>query len=46
VEARTILALCDRFHKLPEEILAADTSLLRLIHIEALGKREEENPDG
>lgn len=28
-----MLALCDRWHKLPEEILAADASMLQMIKI-------------
>lgn len=29
-----ILALCDRFHKLPSEILAEDSELFRLLEME------------
>lgn len=32
-----ILGLCDRWHKLPSEILAEDAALLRLLAIERLG---------
>lgn len=32
-----ILGLCDRFHKLPSEVLAEDASLLRLLEIVELG---------
>ncbi len=39
--AETLLGLCDRFHKLPAEIRAHDTDLLRLLAIEAAGHREE-----
>lgn len=40
-----MLALCDRFHKLPSEVLAEDAAILRLLKIEALGKREEGGDD-
>jgi hypothetical protein len=33
-EARTLLALCDRFRKLPSEILAEDAHLFELLAIE------------
>jgi hypothetical protein len=33
-----VLGLCTRFGKLPEEIYAADATLLRLLEIESLGK--------
>jgi len=39
-EARNMLYLCDRFHKLPEEILATDASLLYLLAIERLSERQ------
>lgn len=35
--ARKILYLCERFHKLPSEILAEPAELLRLINITNLG---------
>lgn len=35
-----MLDLCQRFGKLPEEIYAADASLLRLLELEALGRSE------
>ena len=35
-----MLGLGERFGKLPEEILAADASLLRLLEIEELGRGE------
>jgi hypothetical protein len=31
------MTLCDRWHKLPEEILAMDTSNLQVIRVAALG---------
>jgi hypothetical protein len=33
-----VLTLCDRFHKLPSEVLAEPASILRLLKIEALGR--------
>jgi hypothetical protein len=33
-EARLILGLCDRFHKLPSEILAEEAMLMQLLEIE------------
>jgi len=33
--------LCDRWHKLPSEILAEDAEMLRLLVIAHLGRREE-----
>lgn len=33
-----MLALCDRFHKLPSEILAEDASLLQMLAIVERGK--------
>ena len=35
-----MLGLCDRFHKLPSEVLAEDAYLLKLINIEKLGHPE------
>lgn len=32
-----IIDLCDRWHKLPQEVLSADASLLRLLRIVAEG---------
>lgn len=40
IEARVVLGLCDRFHKLPSELLAEDVYLLRLLAIERMSKRE------
>lgn len=37
-----VLGLCDRFSKLPSDIYAEDADLLRLLKIESLGKRREE----
>jgi hypothetical protein len=33
--------LCDRWHKLPSEVLAEPVEMLRLLHIAHLGRREE-----
>jgi hypothetical protein len=41
-----ILGLCDRFHKLPSEVLAEDAYLLQLLKIEELGTPEEVEFDG
>lgn len=32
-----VLGLCDRFHKLPSEVLGEGVGLLRLLNISALG---------
>jgi hypothetical protein len=34
--------LCDRWHKLPSEVLAEDASLLQLLEIAQLGRLETE----
>lgn len=39
-----VVALADRWHKLPEEIEGMDASNLALLRILKLGRREE--PDG
>lgn len=44
-EAQTLLGLCDRFHCLPSQLEREDASILRLVKIEALGRREEAPPD-
>jgi hypothetical protein len=43
-----ILAICDRFHCLPSQVLAEDASILRLVSIEALAKPDDDGevPDG
>jgi hypothetical protein len=41
MEARIVLGLSDRFHKLPSEVLAESTDMLRLLAIETLTKRED-----
>lgn len=38
--AQVVLGLCDRWHKLPSEVLAEDARLLRLLDIERLGRPE------
>jgi len=35
-EALWLLSMCERFGKLPEEIYAADSQLLRLLEIERM----------
>jgi len=37
-----ILRLCDRFHCLPSQVLDEDARIIRMLKIESLGKREEE----
>lgn len=36
-----MLSLCDRWHKLPSEVLAEDASMLQLLEIAALGRTEQ-----
>jgi hypothetical protein len=36
-----ILGLCDRFHCTPDVAWQMDTSVVRLLQIEALGRRRE-----
>lgn len=40
VEMRVVLGLCDRFHKLPSEVLAESTNMLRLLAIERLAEKK------
>ena len=40
MEARLILGLCDRFHKLPSEVVAESSHLLSLLAIERMSERE------
>lgn len=44
--ARLILGLCDRFHCLPSQIYEEDAELFRMLTIEAMTKREEDEGDG
>lgn len=37
-----MIGLCDRWHKLPSEVMAEDASMLRLLHVYELGHREED----
>jgi hypothetical protein len=37
-----VLAICDRFHCLPSQVLAEPASILRLLKIEALGTPPQE----
>lgn len=41
-----MLGLCDRFHKLPSEIDAEYTDLVRMIHIQQLATPEEQSDGG
>lgn len=41
-----MIGLCDRWHKLPEEIYAADAGLLRLLEITRLGSAPEQEDGG
>jgi len=43
-----IIGLCERFHKLPSEVLAEDANLLRMLLIiqEGTPPREEVDPYG
>jgi len=38
--------LCDRWHKLPSQVLAEDASVLRLLEVYRLGHRKEEEEGG
>lgn len=42
MDAELIIALCDRWHKTPDEILAMDAAGLRLLEIVNLGRRGED----
>ena len=37
-----MIGLCDRWHKLPSEVLAEDAGLLRLLDVYDQGHRDEE----
>jgi hypothetical protein len=37
-----VIGLCDRWHKLPSEVLAEDASVLRLLDVYQRGHRKEE----
>jgi hypothetical protein len=41
-----ILGLCERFGCLPSQLLAEDADLLRLVHIEGLGRPPDKNTPG
>ncbi len=36
-----MVGLCERFHKLPSEVLAEDVEMLRMVRIADMGRREE-----
>ena len=40
-----MIGLCDRWHKLPSEVLAEDAGALRLLDVYTLGHREEGGED-
>lgn len=40
-----MIGLCDRWHKLPSEVLAEDARLMRMLDIYRLGHRDE-RPEG
>lgn len=40
--AEIVISLCDRWHKLPSEVLAEDAGALRLLDVYRLGHRDEE----
>ena len=37
-----MIGLCDRWHKLPSEVLAEDAGALRLLAVYQMGHRDEE----
>lgn len=37
-----VIGLCERFGCLPSALMAEDASLLRMVQVEALGRREAE----
>lgn len=41
-----MLGLCDRFKKLPSEVLAEEAGIIRLLKIEQLGRKVEDEDDG
>lgn len=46
-DAEFVLALCDRFHKLPSEIYAEDSDLVKMINVVALATpKDKEGTDG
>lgn len=40
-----MIGLCDRWHKLPSQVLAEDARLLRMLRVYQLGHREDEDED-
>lgn len=46
MHAEQVLSICERFGCLPSALEDEDAGLLRLLTIEALGRREEAGPDG
>jgi hypothetical protein len=45
-QVETVLALCERFHALPSQVLAEDASILRLVKVHDLAHPREETDDG
>lgn len=43
--AQTVVGLCDRFKCLPSQLMGEDASLLRLVAIEARGKRKQQEQE-
>jgi hypothetical protein len=41
-----VLGLCDRFRKLPSEVLAEEAGIIRLLRIEQLGRRRDDGAEG
>lgn len=39
IEAETVIGLCDRFHKLPSEVLEEDASILYYLDVAGKGQR-------
>jgi hypothetical protein len=46
VNALLILNLCDRWHKLPSEVLAEDADVLRMLHMEEIERARIEREEG
>lgn len=44
--ASTVLTMCDRWHKTPDEILAMDVTAIRMIRIAELGGHFESKKAG
>jgi hypothetical protein len=42
IHAELILGLCDRFHCLPHEAEALDASVIRMLQLEEMGRRQDD----